>query len=78
MDQEMFDKDSKQYVSELILFEMVTRERLVEILLAHTTKDDLKDILDSEELSPRFLFPEDYDDSQPDEAQEWHDYNPDC
>jgi|TARA_B100000780_G_scaffold44739_1_gene27844 hypothetical protein len=37
--------------------------------------DEVGEMLDANELSERF---EDEDDGQPDEAQEWADFDPDC
>jgi len=37
------------------------------------TDDEVAEMLDANELSERFE-----DDGQPDEAQEWHDFDPDC
>ena len=37
--------------------------------------DDVGEMLDANELSERFL---EEDDGQPDEAQEWADFDPDC
>ena len=44
----------------------------------YMSEDDVEDMVDSNELSERFDPEDDYDDGQPDEAQEWHDYDPDC
>jgi hypothetical protein len=37
--------------------------------------DDVGEMLDANELSERF---QEQDDGQPDEAQEWADFDPDC
>jgi len=37
--------------------------------------DDVRDMLDANELSPRF---DEQWDGQPDEQQEWADFDPDC
>ena len=39
------------------------------------TDDEVAEMLDANELSERF---EEEDDGQPDEAQEWADFDPDC
>jgi len=39
------------------------------------SEDDVADMLDCNELSER--FEEEYD-GQPDEAQEWYDFDPEC
>ena len=45
--------------------------------LGYMSTDDVADMLDCNELSERFQE-EDEDDGQPDEAQEWHDFDPEC
>ncbi len=40
--------------------------------------DDVGEMLDANELSERFDEECDEDDGQPDEAQEWADFDPDC
>ena len=70
------------------LLEMIENKELdpadaVKMCVKYMSEDDVEDMMDSNELSERF-DPEDdyddasYDDGQPDEAQEWHDYDPDC
>ena len=73
MDQEQFDSDPHQYLEDLLRDDIVTPERLVELFMCHMTKDDIKDMLDAEELSPRFINPEE-DDGQPSWEQEWEDF----
>jgi|TARA_R110000868_G_scaffold312637_1_gene573625 hypothetical protein len=65
----------------------MSREKLIELvedgnldpMMALTmcakwmTDDEVAEMLDANELSERFE-----DDGQPDEAQEWHDFDPDC
>lgn len=47
---------------------------------AELTRSEMSDALIEQGSDPEFLFgdDEDYDDGQPDEAQEWHDFDPDC
>jgi hypothetical protein len=66
----------------------MSRERLIELVedgnldaaMAVTmcakwmTDDEVAEMLDANELSERF----EEDDGQPDEAQEWADFDPDC
>jgi hypothetical protein len=40
------------------------------------SEDEVGEMLDANELSER--FEEDEDDGQPDEAQEWESFDPDC
>jgi len=42
------------------------------------SEDDVGEMLDANELSERFDEECDEDDGQPDEAQEWADFDPDC
>jgi hypothetical protein len=67
----------------------MSREKLIELvedgnldpMMALTmcakwmTDDEVAEMLDANELSERF---EEEDDGQPDEAQEWADFDPDC
>ena len=47
---------------------------IAEMCLSYMSEDDVKDMCQSNDLLPE----EDEGDGQPDEAQEWHDYDPDC
>jgi len=65
------------------LLEMIENKELdpadvVKMCVKYMSEDDVEDMMDSNELSERFDPEDDYDDGQPDEAQEWHDYDPDC
>lgn len=56
----------------------ITHEQVVDMCLGAMSEDDVALMLDNNELSERFLEDDDDYDGQPDEAQEWHDYDPDC
>jgi hypothetical protein len=57
---------------------MVSAESMVTMCLKYMSTDDVADMLDCNELSSRFSD-EDYDEEPDvDEAQEWHDFDPDC
>jgi hypothetical protein len=67
------------------LLEMIENKELdpadvVKMCVKYMSEDDVEDMMDGNELSERFDPEDDYDDDdgQPDEAQEWHDYDPDC
>jgi hypothetical protein len=48
---------------------------VAEMCLAYMSEDDVEDMMRSNDL----LLDEDEDyDGQPDEAQEWYDFDPDC
>jgi hypothetical protein len=58
---------------------LVSAEDLLNMALSYMSTDDVADMLDANELSERFLEEdEDEYDGQPDEAQEWYDFDPDC
>jgi hypothetical protein len=86
MNQNLFERDPRDYLDTLIQEGIISKERMIELFMCHMTKDDIAEMLDAEELSPRFLNEDEneeanvdgYDDGQPDEAQEWHDFDPDC
>jgi hypothetical protein len=48
---------------------------IAEMCLAYMSEDDVEDMMRANDLLPE--EDEDYD-GQPDEAQEWHDFDPDC
>jgi len=59
---------------------------VAEMCLAYMSEADVEDMMrgndllleeDDEDLDPDFDVDTDYD-GQPDEAQEWHDFDPDC
>ena len=74
--------DSRDRALELVEMGMVSAEDMLTMCLKYMSTDDVEDMLDTNELSPRFQ--EDWDeeeeewDGQPDEAQEWYDFDPDC
>lgn len=56
---------------------LVSAEAMLSMALSYMSTDDVEDMLDANELSPRFQ--EDYDEEPDvDEAQEWADFDPDC
>ena len=77
-DQELFRRDPRSYALELVDQEFCGRDsalHLLEACLQYMSHDDVRDMLDSNELSPRF---DEQWDGQPDEQQEWADFDPDC
>lgn len=74
--------NSRDRALELVEMGMVSAEDMLTMCLKYMSTDDVEDMLDTNELSPRFQ--EDWDeeeeewDGQPDEAQEWYDFDPDC
>ena len=54
----------------------ITHEQVVDMCMGFMSESEVEDLLDANELSER--FEEDEDDGQPDEAQEWADFDADC
>ena len=79
-DNTAFNKDPRDYALALIEDGLVSIEVLLQCALGAMSHDDVREMLDSNELSPRFSsdYNEDEDDGQPDEAQEWADFDADC
>jgi len=84
MDRELFKQDPRSYALELVE-QGFSAERLLEACLVYMSYDEVRDMLDANELSPRFdQEDEREDDDRPDyydevdEAQEWYDYDPEC
>jgi hypothetical protein len=55
---------------------MITHEQVVDMCMGFMSESEVEDLLDANELSER--FEEDDDDGQPDEQQEWADFDADC
>ena len=55
---------------------LISAEVVAEMALAYMSEDDVADMMRANDI---LLDEEDEDyDGQPDEAQEWHDFDPDC
>tara|TARA_B110000503_G_scaffold115812_1_gene174416 strand:+ start:284 stop:508 length:225 start_codon:yes stop_codon:yes gene_type:complete len=59
---------------------LVSAEDMLTMALKYMSTDDVADMLDCNELSERFREDDEEDefDGQPDEAQEWESFDPDC
>ena len=53
---------------------LISAEMVAEMALAYMSEDDVKDMM----LSNDIVDYDDEDDGQPDEAQEWESFDPDC
>jgi hypothetical protein len=56
---------------------LISAEAVAEMALAYMSEDEVADMMRANDI----LLDEDdeeEDDGQPDEAQEWHDFDPDC
>ena len=77
--------DFRDIAQELVENGIVSAEDMLTMALKYMSNDDVEDMLDTNELSKRFFEDDvvihqwaDEDDGQPDEAQEWADFDPDC
>jgi len=60
---------------------MFDKDALIADLLGWMSEDDVKEFVQRNDLMPWLEDDSEYDeewDGQPDEAQEWHDFDPDC
>ena len=82
MDKELFQRDPRDFALGLVDEGMIDPMMMLQAALNWMSHDEVREMLDANELSPRFTYddPEDDEewDGQPDEAQEWHDFDPDC
>tara|TARA_B100000945_G_scaffold293690_1_gene269800 strand:- start:397 stop:678 length:282 start_codon:yes stop_codon:yes gene_type:complete len=68
--------NSRDEALDLVENGIVSAEAMLTMALKYMSTDDVADMLDCNELSDRFM--EDEDDGQPDWAQEWSDFDPEC
>ena len=54
---------------------LISAEGVAEMALAYMSEDDVKDMMLANDIVD---YDEDEYDGQPDEAQEWADFDPDC
>jgi len=75
----MSNFNSRDEALELVENGVVSAEAMLTMALKYMSTDDVADMLDCNELSKRFSDEDEYeDDGQPDWAQEWHDFDPEC
>jgi len=71
---------SRRYTCELIsLVEdgMIDKDTLIRDLLGYLSESEVADFARKNDIIT-WLDREDEEDGEPDEAQEWHDFDPDC
>lgn len=56
---------------------LISAEAVAEMALAYMSEDDVADMMRANDILLDEEDEDDYD-GQPDEAQEWHDFDPDC
>ena len=60
---------------------MLDKDQLIQDLLGYLSEDEVQDFVRKNDLMPWLEDEEEdeyEDDGQPDEAQEWHDFDPEC
>ena len=73
----MTNFNSRDEALDLVENGIVSAEAMLTMALKYMSTDDVADMLDCNELSDRFME-DDEDDGQPDWAQEWSDFDPEC
>ena len=74
----MTNFNSRDEALDLVENGIVSAEAMLTMALKYMSTDDVADMLDCNELSDRFMEDDDEDDGQPDWAQEWSDFAPEC
>ena len=70
--------DNRDRLIELVEDGMIDPMMALTMCAKWMTDDEVGEMLDANELSARFHEDADEDDGQPDEAQEWYDFDPDA
>ena len=75
--------NSRDEALELVENGVVSAESMLTMCLKYMSTDDVEDMLDTNELSSRFMDDDEdeddwEDDGQPSEYDEWMDFDPDC
>jgi hypothetical protein len=72
---------SRRYTCELLSLvedDMIDKDTLIRDLLGYLSESEVADFARKNDIITWLDRDEDEDDGQPDEAQEWHDFDPDC
>ena len=69
------DIDARDQAIEMVEDGIVDAKSMLIMALKYMSTDDVADMLDTNELSERFL---EEDDGQPTEYEEWMSFDPDC
>ncbi len=72
---------SRRYTCELLSLvedDMIDKDTLIRDLLGYLSESEVADFARKNDIITWLDRDEDEDDGQPDEAQEWADYDPDC
>ena len=57
---------------------LLDRDTVITACLKYMSEDDVQDMMEANEFIEEQFEDEDEDDGQPDEAQEWESFDPDC
>ena len=57
---------------------LIDRDLVINACLKYMSEDDVQDMMEANEFIEEQYEDEDEDDGQPDEAQEWADFDADC
>jgi len=66
-----FNSDPRSFALELVENQQVSADHLLLCCLKYMSTDDVKDMLDCNELSPRFDEDDDSDDDEDNELEDW-------
>ena len=72
---------SRRYTCELLSLvedDMIDKDTLIRDLLGYLSESEVADFARKNDIITWLDRDEEEDDRQPDEAQEWYDYDPDC
>lgn len=75
MDKYLFKNDPRSFALELVDNGLVSAESLLTAALVYMSSDEVRDMLDANELSPRFSEDDDEDDEDEDERDPMDDFN---
>lgn len=73
MDKELFERDPRDFALSLVENGLVSAESLLTAALVYMSSDEVRDMLDANELSPR--FDEDEEEEEEDERDPMDDFN---
>ena len=70
MDKSQFERDPRAFAMELVESGLVSAESLLSCALKYMSCDEVRDMLDCNELSPRFDEDEEEDEEEEDEEED--------
>lgn len=70
MDKQLFQRDPRDFALDLVEQGLVSADHLLLCALKYMSHDDVRDMLDSNELSPRFDEDDEEEDDEEDDEEE--------